>query len=95
MLWHWCMSGQLASQGREAVDAVGSRRLVAALGVTVCLFAAGALFGQDDPPVTPFLHPATRAAAQATVGPGEECIPGDGVAHRTGERSECSEARAR
>jgi hypothetical protein len=98
MLWHGFMSGPLAGHGREGVNPVDARRLAAALGVTVCLFAAGALLRQDDAPVTPFLRsPAGRAEAQGTVGPGEECLPGDGSAQPTVERSECSprEARAR
>jgi len=95
MLRQWLMSGPLAGQGREAVNAVDARRLVAALGVTVCLFAAGALSGQDDPPVTPFLRsPAGQAGAQRTVVPGEECPPGDGSPDRTVERSDCREAGA-
>jgi hypothetical protein len=95
MLWTGFMSGPLAGQGREGVNPVETRRLAAALGVTVCLFAAGALVGQDDAPVTPFLRaPASRTGAQGTVGPGEECLPGDGSAHQTVEQSDCREAGA-
>ena len=95
MLCHGFMSGPLAGQGREGVNPVEARRLAAALGVTVCLFAAGAFLRQDDPPVTPFLRsPAGRVGAPGTVGPGEECLPGDGSAHQSVEQSDCREAGA-